>query len=506
MSKQSLVVAEPLVNDHFVPLAFDLRLNEQDDLKLIDDSKDILAFTEPGGMSVSEEAGVNKESPRLKNQEYVAFFAHGQIVEMVNLDQFEDILEGMHPVPGRSRRNGRAVYMIANAKGMVLSMVFFKVPVDEAGNCLESWRLPLQRLAETAVLGPDLGGSRVTLASFSQCPISWHRDSLWDPTQDDFRIVQKAVEARAESAKVRHHLVTASEEDLMPEVVQEVDEGIPTLGSTSTKAAKPQPKAPLSAQANTAKPAAPVSRPASPKTAVAPPQKPKVKPATVGLPDEMLVGLDDDDDDYFSDLDDEAFEQDLERTMRNERQAYRNQIQELQQEVERQRTLNERMQRRLLEGGLTKDEDQGKLNAQIAEMGERMKRLVVQIEALEEENQQLQQEVDELIEINTGGGSLSGEGGGTDIIEQIKRHGLVSMAYHPGVGHLNLEADEILSYLKDPVEYVARNLDISREHYLLWLQHDREGRCTQCGCSLEREPDPKAFVPGFTDRCREHQA
>lgn len=602
---------------------------------------------------MTDDASIGKEKARLKNQEVVAFFAHGQVIEMVNLDQFEDLLEGMHPVPGRSKKHGSAVYIVVNPRGMILSLVFFKIPVDEGGICLESWRLPLQRLAETAVLGPDLGGGRVTLASFSQCPISWHRDSLWDPSKEDYEAIVASIDEFGENARIRHHLNTASEDEMVPEVVEQVETGIqiepidfdvPTL--------EPDPKQPTSVfqrddtQAPDSSPPAIEETEADEVEAVTEPleqvgfdvdtdldednnldvddsldidnndleavveefqseevialdesplemdspeasepietlgpietieedsaisidvdeqvtetpehqldslqemtdpveeneisgsdisdldsfgeddwdddeeddddmeafsevgasRESRTDPAA-GLPEEAILELDTGED-FYAALDDEDFEDDIERTMRNERQAYRNQIQELQQEVERQRTLNERLQRRLLEGGIKNGGgDQEQLTAQIAEMEERMKRLVSQVESLEEENQELQQEVDELIEINTGGGQVESSGA-SDVIEQIKRHGLVSMAYHPGAGHLHLDADEILDYLKDPLEYVAECLNISRDHYIAWMAHDREGRCTQCGQSVEREPDPKVFVPGFTDRCSEHQ-
>lgn len=444
------------------------------------------------------------EGQRSKPQAYVAFYANGQIIEMVNLDQFEDILEGMHPVPGRSKRFGRALYFNTNPRGAIVTLVFFKVPVDTLGNCLEGWRLPLQRLAETAVLGPDLGNGRVTLACFSQCPISWHRDSLWDPTKEDLKALVEAYNGElGENAKMRHHLLTTSEEDLAPKqakVFEASKSPKPSAqGSAESQSSVSQPAKPKAASSQASQLSTSSPSPASSQTKDS--TQKKASPMDIGLPDDMLVGLDDDD------LEDEDFEQDLERLMRNERQGYRNQIQELQQEVERQRTLNDRMQRRLLESGIGQDkaeaEDSGQLNAKIQEMDVRMKQLVTQMETLEEENQQLQQENDELVEINTGAATAGN--GSQDVLSQMKAQGLVSMVYHSGAGHVSIAADELLNYLRDPLEFVAQSLGLNKVHYEHWLHHDQEGRCTQCGAPIDHEADPKAFVPGFTDCCDNHR-
>lgn len=127
-------------------------------------------------------AGVQRE--RHGVHEAVAFFDRGRLVKEMLLAEFEAVLDHVVDIEEFAGRELRAVYLRMNRGLAVTGCVFFLIEFDDQGRADRHWNLPLAHLLDRAGHGPDLGGGRIRLACRSQCPISWHQQSLWDPELD----------------------------------------------------------------------------------------------------------------------------------------------------------------------------------------------------------------------------------------------------------------------------------------------------------------------------------
>ncbi len=355
----------------------------------------------------------NAAVPLAGNIEVFAVFEQGQLHSILSKNQFETIIDGDAALEGHSGKITMA-YVIANRHQLVQAAVLFYLPLDEKGYVLDGWRLPLQRLADTAGRGPNLGGGRIRLACHSQCAISWHKDALWDPATSTFVAIKKALTS--------HGVIKASLDIRQPEVsTQEDDEAEDDIAS-------------------------------------------------------------------------------LRRTLRNETMAYRNQLQSLQQEIEKQRLLNERLHRQL-DSKQAHDSDNR-----------------LDLSALRQQNQQLSQRVRELEVINdrlhtqlsqaAQPQPSSQDDNLTDaekLIEQMAQADMLSVVYHPGAGHINLAPAQLLEYLDDPIAYAAHQVSLSKEQYLVWIEHHNHGKCQVCDARISVIGNPRIFDPEVDVYCDVHQ-
>jgi len=324
------------------------------------------------------------------------------LAKVLNARQFEALCEGDDALGGMSGKVFMA-YVVANRHQYIQALVFFTLPLDEDGYCLDGWRLPLQRLANTAGRGPNLGGGRIRLACHSQCSISWHQDSLWEPTTNTFSAIKKAIHEQF------HGLASASVSS-NPKSQQESEVDV------------------------------------------------------------------------------------LRRELRNESASYRNQLQALQQEIERQRLLNER---------LTGLMDKGTSSTPLSQPADR-----VDLHVLRRQNEQLQMKVREL-QLSNEKLRKSQKGGddviGDELINQMSEWEVMSVVYHPGVGHINLKPHQLQDYLDDPVAYAAHHVELSKQEYQVWLDHQAKPKCQACDVSIPLIADPTIFDPDADVYCDEHK-
>lgn len=113
--------------------------------------------------------------------------------------EFEAILDGFIPVNEYAGRLAKAVFVRVDSHLHITAAVFFLLEVDADGMVSRRWNVPLFRLVEQAATGPDLGAGPIRLACFSQCPIEWQRNNLWDPHMEpgnnSFALLRKRVAA-----------------------------------------------------------------------------------------------------------------------------------------------------------------------------------------------------------------------------------------------------------------------------------------------------------------------
>lgn len=317
----------------------------------------------------------------------------------LSVEDFESLAEHEAPLNGY---NGKvhAAYVIANQSQFIQSIVLFILPLDENGFVIEGWRIPLERLSNTANRGPNLGGGRIRLSCHSQCSISWHQDNLWDPGARHFSEIKKAMGqylAEFDDALVSMDLAAVSETDATDQLL-DVDQ--------------------------------------------------------------------------------------LRRELRNESATYRNELQALQQEVERQRLLNER----LIKQTQSADEPKPVLP----------KEDKVDLHVLRRQNELLNMKIRELqvsnekLRLETAAGGVE-ESDIDAFIEKMAQQEMMTVVYHHGVGHINLTSDHIVEYLEDPMAYAANHINISKLQYRRWLEHEEKPKCHVCDDELVAIVDPSAF-------------
>lgn len=341
-----------------------------------------------------------------------------EVCETFDSNVFESILERETPLSGR-QGNVFVAYVVANQNQLIQSIVLFKLPLDEQGFCLEGWRIPLQRLINTAGRGPNLGGGRIRLACHSQCSISWHQESLWDPGARHFSQIKSAI----------------------ANYLAEFDGQVDALDLSS-------------------------------------------------LSDDP-TGMDQTDN---TDL--------LRRELRNESAAYRNELQVLQQEVERQRLLNERLIKQLnntpqaTSGGKPED----KVDLQV--LRRHNEQLSMKLRELEVSNENLRTQlsgtqshvpvIDAEAEIET-------------FLEDMSQQDIMSVVYQHGIGHINLTPDQVYDYLQDPIGYAANHASISKLNYKRWLDHEKKPKCHVCDDEIPVVSDPSTFDFEIDVYCHKHK-
>lgn len=348
-------------------------------------------------------AGAMTNNPDVHGHiELYLLFDLKQVARVLSKEEFESLLDGDLALSGYAG-TVEMVQVVCTRLRMIQSMVCFHLPLDNEGYCVENWHMPLQRLADTAARGPNLGAGRIRLACSSQCAISWHKDSLWEPSTTVFTAVKKAV---ADTLDKFQSVVM----DEIPDVEQ------------------------------------------------------------------------------------------LKRAMRNETQTFRNQLQSLQQEVERQRLINERLQDKLAEYA-GQEENQGDKRIELQMLRLQNQSLLQKVRELEIRAEQLISERHEDFDEN----EIEDETSADQLLDKMQAEDILCVVYRPGVGHLNLSPEQMVQFLDDPLAYSATQAFVSLPHYKQWLKHHDEAKCRTCGKRIPVIAKPKEYRPSEDDFCAEHK-
>jgi hypothetical protein len=346
-------------------------------------------------------------------------FRGKQVSKILSEYQFDALLDGDEPLDGLVG-NIPVAYVVASDDGYGISLVLFNLPLNSQGFCLDGWNLPLQRLADTAGPGPNLGIGRIRLACFSQCSISFHKDSLWDPSHNTFSNIKralavyfKALRKDAEISKVESPVENSKEETFTQEMHA------------------------------------------------------------------------------------------LRRELRNESAAYRNQLQVLQQEVERQRLLNERLVKN--EQAKTQGESlKGDSRLDLHVLRQQNQRLNMKLRELKLSNEKLRKQHPPLLTktVQAEEDALSNP---DFILNKMAENDVVSVVFHKGIGHINLKPLQLTDYLEDPIAYAAHQVSLNKEQYQLWLEHENKPKCCVCDDAIPLVADPSIFDVEVDVYCEQHK-
>ena len=337
------------------------------------------------------------------------------------------------------------------------AIVLFEIPLQrdssEVGVPVSDWYMPLRRLADSAGRGPNMGAGRIKLACQTQCSISWHADSLWEPVTSDFMAIRKALRDNRLAAAA----TTAQSAEKTVDPVSAVERVSGTSASS------------LLAQKHT---------------------DPEVE--------------------------------ELKRTLRNEVEAYRNQLAQLQHEIERQRGMNEKLNRQtqasMAHGHHDDVEQLRQLHCQqVADLEQQIEQLKSELElalhnsttdtgvdacsapatesgADNDQMLRLQQQVENLEEQSI-----------DRFVSRIGGLDAVLVAFHPGAGHLTITPDNMKLYADNPIAYAAQKCFVGEEEYRNWLDHYDDPRCQQCQAEIPRVEQPRDFEYRLSAFCKLHK-
>jgi len=421
----------------------------------------------------------------------VYFINNNRVSRHMLFSEFEALLDGLGGLPDYEDEDAKAVFTLISRTGKIKAMVFFLLYFDEDSRADSSWNVPVERLAEISGSGPDMGGGPVRLACKSQCSINWHRDDLWDPDMtpgnNDFLLVKKAVEENRLRFKF---------EAPEPEV--------PML-DTSDDGALSDEELALSSEHDKRIKLARLLK------------EQRLRIRTLEAYREKASG-------------------DSDREQRILIHAYKNEIQELRQQIEHLKLNNEKLQEKLsarneqfinlqdkvsgqsqlvedlerrlkhASAGEKEQLEKQKLEAELVLLREQLDRRDIDLAYRDEREEQLRAELEELKE------SMASGGGDEAIIDKLKALEVVYTAYHAGAGHITMSSNEIREYVSNPVAFVASKCFVTEEHYRAWLEHYEHPVCrhvladgTTCHKSVEKISSPSEFEPGIDDRCSAHQ-
>ncbi|MDX1451803.1 MAG: DNA repair ATPase [Oleiphilaceae bacterium] len=419
-------------------------------------------------------------SSRQKSFNAVFFMENHKVARQLLYSEFEALLDGMGTLPDYEDQEAQGVYVRMNQYGRIKALVFFLLYFDENGQADASWNVPIERLAEISGSGPDLGAGPIKLSCRSQCAINWHQDDLWDPDMtpgsNDFLRIKKACEENRLRFKF------------------EEDEDIPVLGGDADVSENDLDKRTKLARLI---------------------KEQRLRIRTLESSKEVAHGAQD-------------------REQRLLVHTYKNEIQELKQQIEQLRVTNERLQeklssrnqqfidlqdkasnqRKLVEqlsqqvkqatGGEREQLEKKKLEAEVVLLREQLDRKNMDLAMRDEREAQLRAELEELKEEGSGGS-------GDQVLDRLKALEVVYTAYHPGAGHITMSTDEVKRYVENPASFVAEKCFVTEEHYKAWLEHFDHPVCRfkgaqgVCNKALDKIYSPSDFEPGVDDRCEAHQ-
>ncbi|MGH1438699.1 MAG: hypothetical protein ACRBBR_01200 [Cellvibrionaceae bacterium] len=413
--------------------------------------------------------------------EAILFFDDHQVVKEMTYAEFQAILDSYVPLHDIANRHMKAVYVRINAHLHVTGAVFFNINFDRAGFVEKSWNIPLQNLADNAAKGPNMGSGPIALACYSQCPIDWQRNNLWDPMMqaslNDIVLIKKMIKNNSLGLVFEKKVEESDDDRFNHERIRAallIKEQRLKQKLLSTKADQDMRQLSLDHQ-------------------------------------ERVLAYQQELNSYQQQLNEQrSLNLELKETIAGQndkisgmRDYFESKIQSAQEKgsdksSEEFISLKEHYESEvLLQVEAVKAEFQSELESRNVELmyrGEREAKLKQEILTLQQENKKL-------LDISS-----------DVILEKLNNAGVNFVIYHPGAGHLTIKAVDVPAYLENPTAYVAHQCGVNEHLYRIWLDHFYTPTCQKeldngelCDKPLTRIDDPSQFIIGESDCCIDHR-
>lgn len=483
--------------------------------------------------------------------EAVLFFDDRKICKEMLYMEFEAILDGVVGIEEFANRPVKAAFVVINGQLAVTACVLFAIQFDRDGMVSKNWNIPLRHLADTAGPGPDMGAGPIRFSCRSQCSVSWHHSSLWDPEMNP----QNNTFVKIRDALKRNRLCLS--------VSAEAANGSAT--PVTSQFTDPLPQTMAGAPVQQVAPASPPPIPNQPTQPMATAPE-AASPALLGV-DSMVAGQSAQATDYelydkLKILESEQREKiaKLIRAQRLHIQTLTNKHQEetgrlklearqtnqkseieiaqlrsqieslhsqnmaLREQCEAQRSQLESMkstldvkikeaqqhERQEVETITNKYEAivEERVKEETAKVKEELQLREMELLYRHEVAKQLREELtilrkDKIRLVNSGADKF---------LEKLEQLGISFIAFHPGAGHISILLSDMAQYMENPVAYAANKCLVSEDEYREWLSHYENPLCQacfgkdqHCGVKITRIDVPSEFKPGMSDRCMKHQ-
>ena len=107
--------------------------------------------------------------------------------------EFEAILDGVVGLTDYANTTAYCVFAVINPGLQVKALVFFTVEFDDKGEPPIDWNVPFQSLIQKSAT-VHIGSFDAKMVSRSACAVEWHRDSLWDPSEEVIGFLESAID------------------------------------------------------------------------------------------------------------------------------------------------------------------------------------------------------------------------------------------------------------------------------------------------------------------------
>ncbi len=439
-----------------------------------------------------------------ESAEAILFFENGKVSREMLFHEFEAILDRYVPAIELADQSCSAVYVRINHKLSVTAAVFFTITFDGSGFPDSRWNVPLQHLAEVSAKGPDLGAGPIKLSCYSQCAIAWQQKNLWNPDltpgKNSFVAIKKTIE--------RNKLGILYDD---PANIKPI--GTPQAASSSVTIDLEKLEKQLTQQLRRR-------------------YQQEFRDHVAQLIKEQRLRLATVNADHEQALENLK----LEHLQREEKS--KSEIDLLKKRIREQAETNKQLKetvavnaqkvssvREYFEHKLSSAQSgskeqlrilqenyqleiETKLTAATQDLQEKLQMLEIELMYRNEQESSLNDEIRRLREDNQSLLNNSGD----QLLQKLSRSGINFVAYHTGVGHITVPAQEMSSYLEAPIEYAARKAGVSSQHYQRWLEHYQNPICRAlkqngdaCCSSIDRIAVPSDFHAGESDRCSHHR-
>ncbi|MEE4251801.1 MAG: hypothetical protein V2I38_14535 [Alcanivoracaceae bacterium] len=442
--------------------------------------------------------------------EAILFFGDRGVSKSMLFSDFEAILDGMVGVPEFADEQLKGAYCLVNGRLQVVALTLFVIDFDDDGMADHTWNVPLRHLAEHGGPGPDMGAGPIRLACKSQCPVAWHQDKLWDPVMkpggNHFVFIRDAIKERGAKLGlfIDESSPAASGQVAPAKAVQQFSpaETVPPVVAPEPPVVQAQ----VEAQAQ-------VARDEKERLRIARTLKElRLRVQTMENKHKDEIGQLR----YAHQTKEEILSTQLEKvlmqfkTLKSQNVALRERADSLKSQVTSlNESLQEQMNRSHEHGSeieiLTEQYKialEQRLDEERARLSETLHVKEMEILNRDERIAGLEAELvdarhEQIRSANTGAEKL---------LEKLQGLGLNFIAFHPGAGHISINATEISEYMQNPIAFAARKCLVTEEHYRAWLRHYENPVCQveiggqTCGKRVIRVDTPNQFRPGQSDR------
>lgn len=447
----------------------------------------------------------------------ILFFNDGEVVKEMLYPEFEAILDQVVGVSDFENMKVPAAYVRINASLKVTHVVLFLLDFDQRGYADKSWNIPLAHLADNAGKGPDLGAGPIKLSCRSQCSVSWHQRSMWDPDAHSGNTTLKNIASAAKRNRLGLTVLDDSQQqELNPAAKERAGQSNRNVAAGTSSSVAPVDIKSMEKEISDRLSKKFQEELKSRINAMYEEHKLRVATMKSEAQDhiEKLQAL------YRSETEKAKAALETTKHLFAEEKHKNLQLKKTQeQQANELKVVREKFQHQLQQSKEVSQESlleleqkyeletKAKIDAVKTELKEMLDMREVELFYRDEQVGRLNAEIAELRQEKQNLLDSSGD----RVLRRLVESGITFVAYQPGIDHLTVPLSDISVYLESPVDYVAGKCSVDRDRYKQWISHFELPVCSYkdplgaiCGEALPKVEKPGRFIAGESDRCAKH--